>query len=282
MSYQDKIEKAIQYIGLHLNEKITLEKISDSSCLSKFHFHRLFTALTGLSLHQYIRWLRLKRAAHQLKIDKNQSIIHIAIQAGFESHEAFSRAFKKCCGMTPSQYRATDNGSFCSSPPYSLAAKEVNEMTVEIKNIKRMRLAAIEHRGDPNKMGDSINQLVNWAKAQSISLKPKAGEAFGFGYDDPKITAPEKFRFDLGIKVPKNFKLDNQVIEKYLPEGRYAIATHLGSHSNIGETVYGLYRDWLPESGEELGELPCIFCYQNFEHEVAETQLKTECWLYLK
>ena len=71
---------------------------------------------------------------------------------------------------------------------------------------------------------------------------------------------------DLAIKIPDNFKLDDGVVEKYLPEGRYAIAMHKGTRDNIGETVYALYRDWLPNSGEQLGDLPCVFCYYNFEH----------------
>lgn len=77
-------------------------------------------------------------------------------------------------------------------------------------------------------------------------------------------------------------KLEGEIIEKRLPEGRYAVAIHKGSRNNMGDTVYGLYRDWLPKSGEELEDLPCIFCYYNFDHEVAETELITECWLLLK
>ena len=59
-------------------------------------------------------------------------------------------------------------------------------------------------------------------------------------------------------------------------------ALHKGSRDNIDQLIYALYRDWLPSSGEELAELPCIFCYYNFDHEVAETELLTECWLLLK
>jgi len=57
---------------------------------------------------------------------------------------------------------------------------------------------------------------------------------------------------------------------------------HKGSRSGIGEVIHAMLRDWLPSSGEELGELPCLFCYHNFDHEVAETELLTECWLYLR
>ena len=76
--------------------------------------------------------------------------------------------------------------------------------------------------------------------------------------------------------------LKGDIIEKRLPAGRYAVTMHKGSRDTIGDTVYALYRDWLPNSEEELAELPCIFCYYNFDHEVAETELLTECWLLLK
>ena len=282
MNYQKQLQSVIDFIGQHLDEEISLEQLSRISCLSKFHFHRLFTAFMGLSLQQYIKWLRLKRAAHQLIVNQDQPIINIAINAGFESQEAFSRAFKKACGLTPGQYRRGLSWSHWEQPPYCLPKEGKNDMKVEIKNIDKIRLAVVEHRGDPKRMGESVNKLITWAKAQSVNLKPKPGEAFGFAYDDPKVTPASEFRFDLAIKIPENLKLEGDVIEKYLPAGRYAVAMHKGSRDNIGNTIYPLYREWLPSSGEELGDLPCIFCYYNFDHEVAETELLTECWLLLK
>lgn len=83
MSYEHQLQKVIDYIGKHLDEKLTLDQLSDVACFSKYHFHRIFTAFTGLSLQQFIRWLRLKRAAHQLIVYKDKSIIEIAIDAGF-------------------------------------------------------------------------------------------------------------------------------------------------------------------------------------------------------
>lgn len=282
MNYQQQLRKVIDFIGQHLDEELSLENLSDISHISKFHFHRLFTAFTGLSLHQYIKWLRLKRAAHQLIVNKDQSIINIAINAGFESHEAFSRAFKKACGISPSQYRRGSSWSHWEQSPYCLPKEGKTDMKVDIKNINKIRLAVVEHRGDPKLVAESVNKLISWAKAQSINLKPKPGEAFGLGYDDPKTTPPEDFRMDICIKIPENLKLDGDIIEKYIPEGRYAVAMHKGSHDNLDETVYPIYREWLSNSGEELGDFPCIFCYYNFEHEVAETELLTECWVLLK
>ncbi|AMP89268.1 AraC family transcriptional regulator [Legionella pneumophila] len=281
MKYQQKLENMIDFIGKHLDEELSLESLSEIFCISKFHFHRLFTAFTGLSLQQYIKWLRLKRAAHQLIVEKDQSVINIAINAGFESHEAFSRAFKKACGFSPSQFRQGFGRSYWEQPPYCLPRQGRNDMKVDIKSIDKIRLAVIEHKGDPKLLGESINKLVSWAKSQSINLKPRPGEAFALAYDDPKTTPPSEFRIDLGIKVPENLKLDG-MIEKFLPSGRYAVTVHKGSRNNIGDVVYYLYRDWLPNTSEQLGDLPCIFCYYNFDHEVAETELLTECWLLLK
>lgn len=282
MNYQKQLDKVIDFIGKHLDENLTLDQLSSVACFSKYHFHRLFTAYTGLSLQQYIRWLRLKRAAHQLIVDKDQSIIDIAIDAGFESHEAFSRVFKQTCGLSPSQFRQESSWQAWEKPPYQLPQQGDKTMNVTVKNFEERRLAVFEHRGNPNLLGDTVNKLINWAKAQPINLKPKAGEAFGFAYDDPKTTLAAEFRFDLAITIPEQLVLKGEVVEKRLPAGRYAVAMHKGSRDNISDTVYAMYRNWLPKSGEELADLPCIFCYYNFDHETAETELLTECWLLLK
>lgn len=278
----DKLQRMITYIAKHLDEKLSLDQLSDIACISKYHFHRSFTAHVGLSVQQYIRWLRLKRAAHQLIVESDKSIIDIAIDAGFESHEAFTRAFKQTSGISPKAFRMQKDWSLWEKAPYQLSQEGIKEMNVEIKEMKSRRLAVVEHRGDPKLMGASVNKLVTWAKAKTMDLKPKPGEAFGFAYDDPKTTPVTEFRFDLGITVPQHLKIDKDVVEKYLPAGRYAIALHKGSRDNIDQLIYALYRDWLPNSGEELADLPCIFCYYNFDHEVADTELLTECWLLLK
>ena len=281
MNDEGQLVKVIQFIGKRLDENLTLTQLSDIACFSKYHFHRLFTAYTGLSLHKYIRWLRLKRAAHQLSIDKDKTIIDIAINAGFESHQAFARAFKKISGKIPSQFRSQPNWYRWEKIPYCLPRQKGDiMMNISVKNIQPKRLAVVKHRGDPGKLDMSINKLIQWAKAQS--LKPKAGEAFGFAYDDPETTIPAEFRFDIGVVVPERLTLEGDIIEKYLPAGRYALLMHKGSRNKISNSVYRLYRNWLPSSKEELGDLPCVFCYYNFDHEVAESELLTECWLLLK
>lgn len=282
MNYCKQIDKVITFIGQNIDEEMTLEQLSAVACFSKYHFHRLFTAYTGLSLNQYIRWLRLKRAASQLRIDHDKSILTIAVAAGFDSHEAFTRAFKQACGFTPSQYRAHHNSKMWDQPAYQLPKSRDEVMKVTIKNIKQRHLACLEHHGDPKLMDQTVTTLVNWIKTEPRLQKPEPGESFGLAYSDPKTTPTEDFQFDLGVTTPTDLKLNAPLVEKVLPEGRYAIATHYGSHEEIGETVSALYREWLPNSEESLGDFPCVFRYYNFKHEVAETELVTDVMLLLK
>lgn len=282
MSYKERVDRVIDFIGKHLDEELELDELCRIACFSKYHFHRLFTAYTGLPLMGYIKWLQLKRAAHQLIVHKEETIINIALDAGFESHESFARAFKQVCGQSPSEFRRERNWESFENPPQPMHIKGEKIMTITIKELPAKRVAVMEHHGDPMRLSDTLDKLITWAKAQPINLKPKAGEAFGFGYHDPREVKPEEFRFDLALSVPQDFKLNDQVTERTLPAGRYAVTMHKGSRDNIGDTIYSIYRDWLPQSGEELGDLPCIFCYYNFDYEVAETESLTEIWVLLK
>jgi len=276
MHYEERMNRAVDFIGQHLDEVLTLQQLSDAAYLSKYHFHRLFTVYTGVPVAQYIRWLRLKRAAHQLCVNRSDSVMTIALNAGFESHEAFSRAFKQMCGASPASFRLTPHWDAWKKPTASSNNTGEIKVDVTLKEWPARRLAAIEHRGDPQQLGASVGKLITWAKAQPMNLRPKPGEAFGFGYHDPKTVSAEDFRFDLAISIPEDFKLAGEIIEKRLPSGRYAVVVHIGSRRTIGDTIYGLYRDWLPNSGEELEDFPCVFRYHNFDHEVAETELRTE------
>ncbi len=183
---------------------------------------------------------------------------------------------------SPSEFRRKAGWENFENPPQPIHIKGEKIMTITIKELPAKRVAVMEHHGDPMRLSDTLDKLITWAKAQPINLKPKAGEAFGFGYHDPREVKPEEFRFDLALSVPQDFKLNDQVIERTLPAGRYAVTMHKGSRDNIGDTIYSIYRDWLPQSGEELGDLPCIFCYYNFDYEVAETEALTEIWVLLK
>ncbi|EGQ21742.1 MULTISPECIES: helix-turn-helix transcriptional regulator [Sporosarcina] len=104
MSYSPVIQSTINFIEKNLNEELSLEDVSANAGFSKFHFHRIFQNETGVSVTEYVRYRRITESA-QVLIYTNAKIIDIAMNYGFESQEAFSRAFKKYYHLPPGHYR---------------------------------------------------------------------------------------------------------------------------------------------------------------------------------
>jgi AraC family transcriptional regulator len=97
-SYEVRIARVCEYINQNLNEPLTPEAMSDVAAFSKYHFHRVFVAYSGMSVTKFIQLARLRRASYRLAFEEHKRIIDVALEAGFESPEAFSRAFKRTFG----------------------------------------------------------------------------------------------------------------------------------------------------------------------------------------
>ena len=108
MQAWEAIQKTLDYMEEHYEEELTIEQLSTIAHLSKFYYQRLFHRLTGYTLSEYLRSVRLKMAAGLLKAD-NGKIMDIAMQCGFSSHSTLTRAFRQCYGMSPAEYRASSD-----------------------------------------------------------------------------------------------------------------------------------------------------------------------------
>src|SRR5690606_34277089 len=104
MNYIDQINRAIDHIEANLCGPLDLEAIAKRAGLSKWHFQRVFRAMVGDTVKEYVAKRRLSLAAMAL-VSTDMRVIDIALAHEFESHEVFSRAFKRAFGMTPSEFR---------------------------------------------------------------------------------------------------------------------------------------------------------------------------------
>lgn len=282
MSYDEKITRVCEYISQNLDEEMTLEQLSNVAALSRFHFHRVFSAHTRLSLFRYIQLARLKRASFQLAFKKDLRIIDIALTAGFESPESFARAFKRTFGQTPTQFRKKPDWSAWHSKFSFTLPRGEKSMDVKIIDLKETKVALIEHRGAPQRVYETSAKFIEWRKKTGLS-PVKTSKTFGIGYDDPNTTPAEDFRFDICGSVDQDIPENSYDIKmSVIPGGRCAVVRHKGSLDNVADSVYYLYRDWLPQSGEELRDFPCIFEYLNFIPDVEECDLLTDVYLPLK
>lgn len=101
---KDVNNKILDYIEKHLNENLDVDKIAAVSGYSKFHLERIFASENGCTIYKYIKMRRLTEAARQLIFSKH-SIMDIAFNAGYDSQQAFTLAFKKVYNLTPKVYR---------------------------------------------------------------------------------------------------------------------------------------------------------------------------------
>lgn len=287
-TYAKRIARVCGHIDQHLNQELTLEALGEVAAFSKYHFHRVFSAYTGMSVTRYIQLARLKRASFRLAFESEKRVIDIALEAGFESPEAFARAFKRTFAQSPSEFRAEPNWSdwhlrFQFNPnTFQSQIDGITPMNVNIIQLETTKVALLEHLGAPEKVLETAGKFIAWRKATGLS-PVKTSKTFGIPYSDPKTTAPEEFRWDvcgtIDSDVPGN---EYGVKTGYIPGGRCAVIRHKGSHSNLDTSIYAFYREWLPNSGEEIRDYPCFFHYINFIHEVDECDLLTDIYFPLK
>ena len=100
----DCIEDVMKYIREHISEPLDRETLAAVAGFSVPHFHRVFTAHVGESAIGYVRRLRLERAARKLRMGA-VDITEVALAAGYDTHAAFSKAFKQQFGLSPSEFR---------------------------------------------------------------------------------------------------------------------------------------------------------------------------------
>jgi AraC family transcriptional regulator len=283
-SYTRRINRVLDYIDKHLDETLSVEALSNIANFSKFHFHRQFSEYCGISIARYIQLMRLKRASYRLAFNHQDLVIDISLDAGFENPESFSRAFKNTFGQTPSEFGKKPHWASWSGR-YQLQIPDrerTDKMNVRIVNVEQILVATLEHNGSPVLLNDSVQRFIEWRKKTGLS-PISSSQTYGIPYNDPNKTPADEFRFDICGSVTESVPSNPQgIVTKIIPGGRCAVVTHTGSRERISESVYDLYRQWLPKSGEELRDFPVYFHYLNLDHDTSEHEHLTDIYLPLK
>lgn len=154
-------------------------------------------------------------------------------------------------------------------------------MHVRIVEFPGLRVAALEHTGPPELINESVRTFAQW-RMHSGQSPVASSRTLGIPYGNPGAT-PQAWRFIICGEIheavaPNTFG----VYETTIAGGRCAVVRHMGSTDRIGETIYSLYRDWLPASGEALGDQPIFFDYLSVYPETAQDQRQTDIYVPLQ
>ena len=279
--YKDRIRSVLDYIDAHLDDNLTVDGLSEIACFSKYHFHRQFSHYTGIAVGQLIQLKRLTRASYQLAIQREQSITDIALAAGFENSESFSRAFKKMFQQTPSEFRRQPFSRNWLERTHLPQLGGSYIMQVTIVDFPETKVASLQHLGPVQDKMRTISKFIEWRQANGYT--PKNSATYNILYNDPESEAPDQYRFDVCGAVERDVEENPQgVVNGIIAGGRCAVLRHLGSSDNIEQSVQYLYRDWLPDSGEELRDFPLFFHRVTLPSQVPDKDVITDIYLPLK
>jgi AraC family transcriptional regulator len=277
--YHVRMQRVLEYIDRHLDDDLGLDTLSGVAAFSKHHFHRQFTATFGVSAHRYVRLVRMKRASFRLAFRDGDTVTEIAMDAGYDAPEAFARAFRQCVGLSPSAFR-TSPWFAAFGPLNAVRAMQMKTSDVTIIDVAAIPVAVMEHRGDPARLGQTIQRFIAWRKLSG--LVPKVSATFTvFHAPDPE--QPEDFHIDLcaGTVRPVSSG-DHGVKAGVIPAGRCAVLRVVGSSDDLSAPANFLYRDWLPASGEETRDFP-LYCQRiSFFPDVPEHEAVTDLFLPLR
>ncbi|MBC8954234.1 GyrI-like domain-containing protein [Xenorhabdus sp. PB62.4] len=283
---KQRLHALLHYIDEHIDTQMDGENLSRVAACSKYHFHRLFSANYGISVAAYIRQLRLKKAVYDLAYSNNP-VIDIAFACGYESPEAFSRAFKSAIGQSPTEFRQEPDWSVWYSQHQiinEIRTKVMNEklpyLEVKIVDFPENSIAVMEHKGSPSDIGHTIRAFKEWRINNKLPLGRY--KTFNLVYADPTKVEPDEYKFDLCVEVSSMFEINNPIIiKKTIPSGKCAYIRHIGPDEEITTLVNYLYTRWLSENNQEVRDFPLFFERVKLFPNVPETETVTDIYLPL-
>lgn len=284
--YKKRIDIVIQYIEANLDNKISLPEVANVSHFSVYHFHRIFTAIVGETVNDYIVRRRLERAINLLIFKTELSITQIALDSGFSSSANFSKAVKLHFGFSPSEIRNPNKvkdskiGKISSKygkdfkPSNLYPSRITNEvmnvrnledrsMKIEVRELDRQRVCTLaSQRGyEPEAIYEAWDKLIDWASNNGISQDEQ--KRFAFAFDNPTVTPVDKCRYIASVVISENIQVKQPFLLSEIPKGKYAILYFKGSPEETIKAQLSIYSDWLPDSGFEADNFPMLERYLN-------------------
>jgi AraC family transcriptional regulator len=249
-----RVGKALWYIESHFNEAISLDDIAAVAGVSRFHMSRAFSVATGQSILTYIRGRRLTEAARKLA-DGAPDILSVALEASYNSHEAFTRAFGLQFGVTPETLRSRGTLKkleLVEPSPMSMSQPSKTKLvSPRMVEGKPLLVTGLSPRSSDNAgMPAQWQRFVPYLGNIPGQVRRKAYGVLYNGDDSGNID------YMCGVEVKDFSDLPAGFAFLRIPAQYYAVFPHREHISTIQSTWMAVFNDWLPASGYELADGP--------------------------
>ncbi len=268
-TYERRILRVLSHIHDNLDGDLSLDTLAKVACMSPFHWHRVFFGITGETLANCIRRIRMDRATFLL-LQTKHSVAEIASQCGYGNAQSFARSFQADYGLTPSKFRKSEIGYRASSSPRQAPPKSFE---IEVKQMPPYRLVSEPHKGDYQFLGRTISRLH-----VRLALRDMAGEdmtPIAVLHDDPQLVPEPELRSDVGFSIEEHTDLPEDFNSVSVAGGRHAVLHFKGPHVGLFEAYQYLYGHWVPNNGVELSDAPIYAVILEDPREVSPNELRS-------
>ena len=272
--YSRRIDRVIDYLRENLHRPVKLGELARVACFSEFHFHRIFGAVSGETLNNFTNRLRLEKAARLLRYS-DQSLTDIALDCGFSSSAAFSRAFRSGYDTSPSQFRKSGEikkskicKELCTGQEYVLpmsAEEKRSAFPVRLIDLPERQVAYIRitNAFDLDRLLAVFKTMIEWAKSQHIFSQ---GILFGMTVDDPDVTPKHLYRYEVCLASSLPFECMEGMSKLKMPAMRYAATQISGDIRKVATAWDYLVRSWLIKSAYEPEHAPALEIFLDKEN----------------
>lgn len=287
LDYVDRVNRAIDYVVQNPSAPLRLEEVARVAQFSPYHFHRIFRALVGETLHAFATRVRLEAALALMAHGERRTLTEVALACGFGSSSNFSRRFRSRFGVPPRAFDvdgfrragraammgALPNGERLARLP---AGANPDGFRVRLRDLPARRVAYVRvfrpYEGD--RVLQAARRMMAWARARGLA----GGQWLGYQWDDPEIVPLARCRYDVGVEVPEDAPLGAGVSETRFPAMRVAELDIAGSVELELRALDWLYRTWLPRSGFVPDHQPGFEAWigEPFAHGVTHFRLRAQ------
>jgi AraC family transcriptional regulator len=253
-SAMNPAEKALWFVESHFARDISLDEVAAVGGVSRYHMTRAFAAATGMSVFAYAKARRLSEAAKKLS-QGAPDILTVALDAGYGSHEAFTRAFRDQFGVTPEQLRQgrildiiqlVEPIAMADTPPATLAPPRIETgRTLLIAGLSE-RYTHATSAAIPSQW-QQFHPHIGHVPGQIGNI------AYGVFHN---IDDSGNMDYITGVEVADFSDLPKTFARLRIPEHLYAVFSHQGHISAIRGTMHAIWNSWLPQSDYQASDAP--------------------------
>ncbi|UYO61059.1 AraC family transcriptional regulator [Acetobacterium wieringae] len=288
MDSLSSMNNALTYIESHLTEVIDFKELSKIALCSEYHFKRMFSFLSGISLSEYIRRRRLTLAALELK-DSNLRIIDIAMKYEYGSADSFSRAFYSVHGILPSEAR-NESAQIKAFPrmTFQLSIQGGCEMNYRIVEKEPFRLVGYKKRvpmvfsgvnPEITKMYELLTSEVIVQLKSLSNIEPTGMISASTNFSEGRMDEKGELDHYIGVATTSSDVGDFDELE--VESNTWAVFESIGPFPETLQKIWGrIYSEWFPSSGYESVNGPEILW--NESTDLHNPKYRSEIWIPVK